>query len=219
MSFCAPLGAFAGDFTQHSTIFLHFVSLMSPLRHHPLILCPQLPTVVFLFSSRERSWSNPSYCSSCVHLLSFVFHIIQSSMCQQCGLYVILCPSWCVCRGFHSTFHYFFTFRVFDVSSPPSSLDFVSPAAHCGILIFIEGEKLVKPFLLQLMCPFVVLCFSYYPIVHELRLSWSSMESHKYTVFESRVPHQHSSLLESEGKKLVPSLPVVHVFYRVAMLV
>ena len=32
---CVAFGAFAWDFTQHSTIFLHFVTFMSPLRHHP----------------------------------------------------------------------------------------------------------------------------------------------------------------------------------------
>ena len=35
----------------------------------------------------------------------------------------------------------------------------------------------------------------------ELCLSWSSMESHSYTVFGAHVPHQHSSFLEAEGKK------------------
>jgi len=78
MTFCAPLGAFTGDFTQHSLIFLHFVALMSPLRHNPLILLPQLPAVVFL--SRDNSWWKTASCSSCVHLLSFVFHTTQLSL-------------------------------------------------------------------------------------------------------------------------------------------
>ncbi len=37
MSLAAVLGAVAGDFTQHSLVLLHFVALMSPLRHHPFI--------------------------------------------------------------------------------------------------------------------------------------------------------------------------------------
>ena len=48
MSFAVSLGTFAGDFTQHSLNFLHFVALMSPLRHHPLILLPQQSSLVFL---------------------------------------------------------------------------------------------------------------------------------------------------------------------------
>ena len=48
MAFGASLGTFAGDFTQYSLVFLHFVVLISPLHHHPLILLPQLPALVFL---------------------------------------------------------------------------------------------------------------------------------------------------------------------------
>ncbi len=54
MSFPAALGTFAGDFTQHSLVFLHFVTLMSPLHHHPLILLPQHSSLVFLF--RVNNW-------------------------------------------------------------------------------------------------------------------------------------------------------------------
>ncbi len=63
----------AGDFTQYSLVFLHFVDLMSPLRHHPLILLPQQSALVFLF--RDSNWWKSTRCSSCVHLVSFVFHI------------------------------------------------------------------------------------------------------------------------------------------------
>jgi hypothetical protein len=48
MSLAAVLGTFAGDFTQHSLVLLHFVALMSPLRHHPFILLPQQSSLVFL---------------------------------------------------------------------------------------------------------------------------------------------------------------------------
>ena len=81
MSFAASLGTFAGDFTQHSLIFLHFVALMSPLRHHPLILSPQQSSLVFLF--RDSSWWKPALCSSWVHLLSLVFHITQLSFSRR----------------------------------------------------------------------------------------------------------------------------------------
>ncbi len=47
MTFCVPFGDHVWDFTQYSLIFLHFVVVMSPLRHHPLILSPNLPVVVF----------------------------------------------------------------------------------------------------------------------------------------------------------------------------
>jgi hypothetical protein len=53
------------------TIFFHSVTLMSPFRHHPLILCPQLLVVVSL--SRESRWWNPSLFSECVHMSSLVF--------------------------------------------------------------------------------------------------------------------------------------------------
>ena len=49
MSFADSLGAFTRDFTQHSLVFLHFVALMSPLRHKPLILLTQQSALVFLF--------------------------------------------------------------------------------------------------------------------------------------------------------------------------
>jgi hypothetical protein len=72
MSFTASLGTFAGDFTQHSLVFLHFVALMSPLRHHPLILLPHQSALVFLF--RDSTWWKPVRYSFCVHLVSFVLH-------------------------------------------------------------------------------------------------------------------------------------------------
>ena len=119
MAVCVAFGAFAWDFTQHSTIFLHFVTLMSPLLHHPLILWLHL--LVFVSLSRASIWTKAVFRSSRVQSLSFVFHTTQLS---------------CVWR------------------------------------VSIES-----------------------------RLSWSSMESHKYTVLESCVPHQHSLPLEADGKK------------------
>jgi hypothetical protein len=99
--------------------FFTLRGLMSPLRHHPMILLHQLPAVVFL--SRANSWWKPVWRRSCVHLLSFVFHTTHLSLPRR-------------------------------VSS-------------------------------------------------ESCLSWSSMVSHRYTVLEFPVPHQHSSSLEGEGKK------------------
>ena len=67
MSLTDSLGTFAGDLTQHSLVLLHFVALMSPLRHHPLILLPQQSSLVSLF--RVSNWwkSTPrSPCVACV---------------------------------------------------------------------------------------------------------------------------------------------------------
>ena len=119
MSLVVVLGTFAGDFTQYSLVFLHFVDLMSPLRHHPLILLPQQSSLVFLFE--VSSWWKTSLRSSCVHLSSFVFQTTQLSFSRS-------------------------------ASSEPC-------------------------------------------------LSSLSIVSHRNTVFESCVPHQHSSPLETEGKK------------------
>ena len=81
MSLVAALGTFAGDFAQHSLVFLHFVALMSPLRHHPLILLPQQSSLVFLF--RVSSWWNPCLCSSYVHLSTLVFQTTQLSFSRR----------------------------------------------------------------------------------------------------------------------------------------
>ena len=74
----ASLGASAGDFTQHSKVAFCFVTLMSPLRHHPLILKP----LMFSSSSRlkDRSWWKPSLFKVCVQVLSLVFHTTQFSV-------------------------------------------------------------------------------------------------------------------------------------------
>ena len=53
----------------------------------------------------------------------------------------------------------------------------------------------------------------------EICLSWSSMESHAYTVLGFRVTHQLSSFLEDEGRRLAPPLLVVHVSCLAAMFV
>ncbi len=52
--FLASVGTSAAIFTQHSNDFLGFVTLMSPLRQHPLILKPQQSDCLFLCIS--RSW-------------------------------------------------------------------------------------------------------------------------------------------------------------------
>ena len=52
--FLAAVGTSSAVFTQHSNNFLCFVALMSPLRHHPLILKPQQSDCFFLCMS--RSW-------------------------------------------------------------------------------------------------------------------------------------------------------------------
>ena len=81
MSFVASLGTFPGDFTQHSLVFLDFVVLMSPLRHHPLILFPQQSSLVLSF--RDSSWWKSALHSSCVHLSSFVFQTTQLSFSRR----------------------------------------------------------------------------------------------------------------------------------------
>ena len=137
MSLAASLGTLAGDFTQHSLFFLHFVALMSPLRHHPLILLLQLASLVSLF--RASIWWKPALYSSCVHLSSFVFQTTQLSFSRR-----------------------------------------------------VSSE----------------LCLSSSPIV-----------SQRKTVFESGVPHQHSSPLEAEGKKAGAATLVGHVPSRLATAV
>ncbi len=79
------------------------------------LLVPLLVRGTVVFLSRKSSWWKSTYCRSCVHLLSFVFHTTQLSSLRRAS--------------------------------------------------------------------------------SELCLSWSSMESHKYTVIKSRVPHQHLSPL------------------------
>ena len=74
---CASFGTFAGNFTQHSNIFLYFVTLMSLFHHHPFILCPQLFVLVSL--SRERRWKS-SFFSVCVQISFLVFQITQFSV-------------------------------------------------------------------------------------------------------------------------------------------
>ena len=66
------------DFTQHSKVSFCFVTLMSPLRHHPLILKP----LMFSFSSwlKDRSWWKPPFFEVCVQVLSLVFHTTQFSV-------------------------------------------------------------------------------------------------------------------------------------------
>jgi hypothetical protein len=80
-------GASAADFTEHSNDFLGFVALMSPLRHHPLILKPQQSDCLFLCIS--RSWWYPACRKSGVHLLSFVFHIVHSV--DSLNTVIVLC--------------------------------------------------------------------------------------------------------------------------------
>jgi hypothetical protein len=57
MSFCDPSGTLVLSFTQHSKIFFGLLTLMSPVRHHPLILDPQHSSWVSLLM--WRSWWKP----------------------------------------------------------------------------------------------------------------------------------------------------------------
>ena len=88
MMFCASLGASVGDFTQHSKAVFRFVTLMSPLCHHPLILEP----LMFSFFSlwKDRSWWKPYCWKVCVQVLSLVFHTTQFSVSWRVDIEVCL---------------------------------------------------------------------------------------------------------------------------------
>ena len=78
-----------------------------------------------------------------------------------------------------------------------------SPFRHHSLIlssVFVQGEKLMEVLPPQYGGPNLILGFPNHLVSNrvstEFCLSWSSMESHSYTILGSPVPHKHSSFLE-----------------------
>ena len=82
MASCAPDGTFVLSFTQHSKIFFGFLTQMSPVRHHPLILMVVTHSTIVFFVS-------PSSCSS---EESHTYSVCpeSSSLCLSRGVFILV---------------------------------------------------------------------------------------------------------------------------------
>ena len=140
MAFCAPCGTIFLSLTQHSQIFFDFLTRMSPVRHHPLILDPQHSSRVS--SLRWRSWWKPFFCRDVYHL-SLDFHMTHLSDCWRLSIVSALSAS-----SIESHMYAVFFVSSFSCSSEESHAYSVSPdSSSCcssrGVFMLDESSAFV----------------------------------------------------------------------------